>query len=100
MFSVQFTLGILPDLFYDEKRDKYQPAGIYELQFAKTAATDWYPVSKGSATTALELSWPAIPPNQSFTMILGIGICYGTMGMANGIDQLPHAGAAKILAMG
>lgn len=99
VFGFQATLGIVPDLFYDHNTRKYKPAGDYETLFPQTVNTDWWPVVKGSAATRLELNCPAAPPNQSFTLMLSLGIRFGTTGAANQVDQLKYAGAARIIAL-
>ena len=60
----------------------------------------WFPVSKGSPATYMELKCPHTLPGQAFTMILSVGIRYRTNGADNDVDQLHYAGAAKILVTG
>ena len=39
-----------------------------------------------------------MPADQSFTVMLSIGIRYGTIGVSNTIEQVKYAGAAKVMA--
>lgn len=99
MYSIIATLGILPDFFWTE--DGYMPSSrAYKEHDAQTARTDWYPVLKGSPATVLEIKLPATPPDQSFSLVLSIGIGFGEMRGGNTAEQVKHAGAAKILGMG
>ena len=100
LFSFQASLGIVPDLFYNNKDGIYKPQGDYEKFSSQTISTAWFPVSRGSAATVLELSYPHTPPDQSFAMLLSLGIRYGNPGDANNIGQIKYAGAAKVLATG
>ncbi|HEY4149835.1 MAG TPA: hypothetical protein VGM41_12940 [Chitinophagaceae bacterium] len=98
-FSIQAVLGITPDLFYDSP--KYKPSSDYYSQ-AKTRLTEtgWRPVQKGLEATTLELAFTVPPPDQSFSLVLTIGVCYGIMIDTTSVSQAKYAGCAKILAMG
>ncbi len=98
-YSVQAVLGIAPDFFY--KPLKYAPSsGDYMPAKTTLAGTGWCPVQKGSEATTLELSITVPPPDQSFSLVLSIGVCYGIMLDATSVGQAKYAGCAKILAMG
>ena len=98
VFSFQVTLGIVPDFFYDSSQDKYTLPTGYEKFYPQTKNTDWVPVSKGSEAETVELSFVDVPPDQSFTVMLSIGIRYGTIGASNTIEQVKYAGSAKVIA--
>lgn len=98
LFSFQVTLGIVPDFYYDNIREKYAMTPGYENFYPQTKNTDWVPVSKGSEAETVELSLVDVPPDRSFTVMLSIGIRYGTIGAANTIEQVKYAGAAKVMA--
>jgi hypothetical protein len=98
MFSIIAMLGIVPDLFYDA--DRYKPSShAYTSLGAKAVNTDWYPVLGGAPATTLELKLEGMPPDQSFSLMLSVGICFGAMHDAATIKQVKHAGSAKVLAM-
>jgi hypothetical protein len=98
-FGLQVCLGVIPDLFFDKKMKKYKPAAGYDRFTAQLAETEWFPVSKGAPATSLQLNWPAVPPDQFFSLVLSVGIRYGAMGEGNKIEQVKYAGAAKVLAV-
>jgi hypothetical protein len=99
MYSIIATLGIAPDFFYT--KHGYTPSSRdYHENDMQVAKTDWYPVLQGSPATSLEIKLPNVPPDQSFSLVLSIGLCFGAMQNASTITQVRRAGAAKILGMG
>jgi hypothetical protein len=97
MYSIVAALGIVPDLFFGALG--YRPSeGYHTGMAAMSVYTDWYPVMQGSAATTLALKYPLVMPDDKFSVVLSIGICYGIMLNATTIQQAKHAGAAKILA--
>ncbi len=98
MFSIQAVLGIVPDLMYDHHR--YRPVrDEYASMTYTTQVTPWHPVLKGAPATELKLKLGMMPPNDAFTLMLSVGIRFGTLQDAATIVQVPNAGAAKILAL-
>jgi len=99
MYSIIATLGIVPDFFYNKWG--YQPSSReYRQNDMQAADTGWYPVLKGSPAMKLEIQMGTMPPDQSFSLVLSIGIRFGALRDAGTIEQVKYAGAAKILAMG
>ncbi|MDP4264443.1 MAG: hypothetical protein Q8941_18080 [Bacteroidota bacterium] len=98
MYRFVAALGIVPDLFYTS--NGYKPAGDYHELRPDIQTTSWYPVMNGSPATILEMKMTQAPPDTSFSLLLSVGISFGTMGEAGTVNQLKHTGAAKILAMG
>jgi hypothetical protein len=96
MFSIQAVLGMVPDLFYTPHGYKPSSAGYKENSFRRVA-TGWQPVLKGAAATALDISMNMQLPDQSFSLVLSIGICYGTMQDTISVQQVKYAGSAKVL---
>jgi len=96
MFSVTAVLGLVPDLYYVRK-NTYQPAKGYELNVYKDAVSDWYPMMKGSAAMSLEMQLDTVPPDLAFSLVLSIGIRFGTMVDANTVEQVKRTGVAKII---
>ena len=97
LYSFIVTIGILPDLVYG--KEKYQPLSVPRSGIAQSA---WFPVRKGS------LSFSLLPdlasslteaPVSPFTLMLSAGICFGTIGINNEIEQVKKTGAAKIVGM-
>jgi hypothetical protein len=98
MYSLVATLGIIPDLFYNNWG--YRPTGEqYRNVGSLPAYTDWYPVLKGSPAQTLELKYPKQPPDEAYSLLLGIGIRFGVIKESGQIEQAPYAGSAKVLAM-
>jgi len=98
MYCITTQLGILPDLFYSP--NGYQPSKPrYENVPQLTASTDWYPSLVESPARSLEVKLLTAVPDQSFSLLLSLGICFGSISTENKVDQIKYAGAAKILAM-
>jgi hypothetical protein len=96
-YGLQVCLGVIPDLFYDKSMKSYKPDHGYDRYKPQLAETEWYPVSEGSPATSLQLNWPAVPPDQQFSLVLSVGIRYGNIGLGNKIVQVKYGGAAKVL---
>jgi len=97
MFRITAVLGIVPDVFYTSI--KYKPSSnSYRDNDVVIVDTDWRAVRKNAPATTLEMTHPTLPPDQSFSLVLSIGICFGTMSDATTVQQVKYAGAAKILA--
>jgi len=99
MYSVVVVLGIVPDLSYAGD-NKYEPAARgYEAYFSETVVSDWYTVASGSPATTLSVNLDAIPPDKAHSVMLTIGIRFGTMINPDTVQQVRYAGSAKVLAM-
>lgn len=102
MYSIIASLGIVPDFFYTE--DGFLPSSkeysLHKPGGLTTVDTDWYPVLQGAPAIPLEMKLGMTPPDQSFSLVLSIGIRFGVMINANTVQQVKYAGAAKILGMG
>jgi hypothetical protein len=96
VYSFIATIGILPDLVY--ARGKYKP--MTDVHWA-TVQSAWYPALNGSPAIELFPSLASLPlperPVEPFTLMLTVGICFGTIGIDHKIVQLRKGGAAKIL---
>jgi len=98
-YSLVVSLGIVPDLFFS--RDDYRPSSKkYKQDDAAVVDTSWYPVLQGSEAISLDMKYRGTPPDQSFTLLLSIGIRFGTMPDGKTVQGVPYAGAAKILVGG
>jgi hypothetical protein len=95
LFSLITTLTFIPDVIYKTK--EYEGA-IGNHYFTNTAYTEWYPVLNGSPAVTLTPYIPAYTPtNDSYVLLLGIGIRFGTIGRDGEIKQLKRTGSAKII---
>ena len=102
VYSIIVVLGIAPDVFYDKGR--YHPNPDYRANDCKIAESDWYPVLKGSPATTLGIQLDSTPPDQSFSLVLSVGIRYGALRGnsiqdAGSVEQVKRRGCAKILMM-
>ncbi|NII24523.1 hypothetical protein HB364_05505 [Pseudoflavitalea sp. X16] len=99
-FSIIVTLGIVPDIIFTGSLHKYEPThhGYFNLQPGQ-AVTDWHPVAQGAPATPLEVKHSSLPPDEHFTLVLAIGVRYGTQYNTHTIQQAKYAGCAKVLAV-
>lgn len=95
-YSIVAVIGVVPDLFYS--KNGYKSSWKDEDEFGSiNVASEWFVSLEGSKPFTLSLKYPLAVPNQSFALMLSLGIKFGTMGIGGAIQQVPHAGAAKIL---
>jgi len=97
LYSLIATLGIIPDMLYAPTG--YHAKKGYDKIFMKTAETQWYPVLNGSPASMMKIKLDGVTPDQSFSLVLAIGIRLGTMSGSSEVRQLKHSGAARILAV-
>ncbi|MBT1704011.1 hypothetical protein [Chryseosolibacter indicus] len=99
MYKIIAVLGIVPDLFHQEWG--YSPSDrAYDNIYPEITATEWMPSLKESAPTVLELAYSGTQlPDNKFSIMLSVGICYGKMTDTNTIEQVKHAGSAKIFSV-
>ena len=97
MFSFVASLGMMPDLIYKDKG--YKLSNNYEAAFPIGKVTEWFACMKGSPALSMELRSEHIPPGNDYSLMLSIGIRFGTMDTADSVQQIKHAGAAKVLRM-
>jgi hypothetical protein len=96
LFSISLVLDVVPDIFY--KPTGYEAAKGYDKAFGKSFQSEWFMTAKGCPEQSIELKMDKTTPDENFSLMLSVGIRYGMAG-ANGIEQVPHAGSAKVLAM-
>lgn len=93
------TLGVAPDLFFDEPA--YRTDGDFSQCFAQAAYGEWFATGKGCGATTLSLQLPYTPPSEAFALVLTIGVQLGEPGLAGGVEPVrKRVGCAKILAAG
>jgi hypothetical protein len=95
-FRLVATLGLAPDVFWTP--DEYILAVGYEQLFPAVAQSEWNPTAVGSDAQTLELRLPTAPPNDSFALVLTVGILMGTIGRSGHLEPAKYAGCAKVLA--
>lgn len=71
------VLGVVPDLFFSE--DGYRPSHSDYAQIGPVIAeTPWYPCVEGSPGSDLVLNMPGVLPDEDNSLMLSIGILFGT----------------------
>lgn len=99
LYSFQAVLGVVPNIFYTD--NGYGPS----LEFSSTplyacrcvVESPWFATLQGSAAQTLTLKLDSSPPDNHFTLMLSIGIRYGSHTGVDTIEQMKYAGAAKIV---
>ena len=95
-FSISVVLGVLPDLDFDPRG--YKPEGNYDLIGTASEDTAWHLVSKGAVEQSIQLRMKQPVPDQSFCLVLSVGIRFGNPGLEK-VEQVKCAGAGKVLAV-
>lgn len=90
------ALGIVPDLYYDKKTDHYYPHPDYGIVRAHSALTDWYPVQGGSPATTLRLQLPEHPGTDAFSLVLTVGVQWGTPAAGGQVELVKKVKSARI----
>lgn len=98
-YSITATLGIVPDLFFHDYHYQTRSGMQTGNEGAVYAQTDWLPVMQGSPAAALELRYNNEVKEDAFSLMLTIGICFGTVQYASNIVQVPFMGSVKVLGM-
>jgi hypothetical protein len=98
-FRIELSLGIVPDFTFDSADGKYKPQAWYTNVFApKTVSSPWYPALKGSPASMLEINLTdQVPANESYSLMLSVGVRYGAPMEDDVVQEVKRAGAAKVL---
>jgi hypothetical protein len=98
-FCIELSLGIVPDFTFDPADGKYKPQAWYTSMFApKTVSSPWYAALKGSPATTLEINLTdQVPANESYSLMLSVGVRYGAPMEDDVVQKVKRAGAAKVL---
>lgn len=97
VFGFVCTLGTVPDLFYHPFG--YRPSTPdYEKAAPVVSFSEWFPVRAGAEALSIQLPDLFDLPDEQYSRLLSVGIRYGTLHHNNKIEQVRHAGAAKIIA--
>lgn len=100
LFGFSFVLGAVPDCVFVKKEK-----GHYKLEDPENSClnqnkeinTEWYPSSAGCKSMEIELKLPKPIIAPSFTLVLGVGIKYGTLVSGGEIARVENAGCAKVI---
>ena len=97
-YRIVASLGIVPDLVLTDFG--YNPATAgYSTNMHETVETPWLAVMKGGMPTTLSLQCKELPPDTNFSLMLSVGIAFGTVMNEADIRQVRYAGSAQVLAM-
>jgi hypothetical protein len=93
------VLGFCTDVTYDEQSKSYKPVNELLPGYFKEAHTDWTPVKRALPGQTLEVQIDKIAPylTDSDTLVLGIGIEFGTVGADGEGEAVKWAGCGKIV---
>jgi len=93
------VLGFCTDVTYDEPSKSYKPVNELLPGYYKEAHTDWTPVKRALPAQTLEVQIDKIAPHltESDTLVLGIGVEFGTVGADGEGEAVKWAGCAKVL---
>jgi hypothetical protein len=97
-FCITAVLGIVPDMLYNEDKGAYSPPDWFDGMYTPVqVSSDWYPAQHGAPPITLELNTDQIPADDSYSVMLSIGVRFGLLAEGNKIQLLDHMGGAKIL---
>ncbi len=99
-FRIVVTLGTLSDMIYKESVNDYIPADDTFHAGGYAVESDWFPTQGIVAEQSFDIAMPYATPgdlSDVTTMILGIGVEFGTAGYDGKPVEVKYAGCGKIL---
>jgi hypothetical protein len=100
LFGFCFVLGAVPDCVFVKGEKSYYKLEDPDnscLNYNSVTETEWFPSSIGCKSMEIELKLPKPIIAPSFTLVLGIGIMYGTLVTDGEIARVQNAGCAKVI---
>jgi hypothetical protein len=100
-FCIDVSLGIVPDFVFDSREGAYKPSSWYTMMFApQSVSSPWYPALKGSPATSLEITLTdQVPADESYSLMLTVGVRYGSPMEDDVVKDVKRAGVAKVVAV-
>ena len=96
-YEVKISLVILPDVVFNQEENRYSPTE--DLGFFPTeATTGWHPIIEKQASKTLEVTLDKVV-NETCSLLLSIGVQYGTMLEDGYVQPVNKVGSGKILAV-
>jgi hypothetical protein len=92
------SLGIIPDLHWTAHGYAPRHKTYADCQPA-VATTNWYLMRQGSPANTLTAHLPTLPQDEHYVMMIAVGIRFGILAGEAEIQQVVHAGSAKVLAV-
>lgn len=96
LYRVAASLGVVTDLYFNRRLDHYFPHPAYRGCGAQSALTGWFPAKSGSPATELRLQLPQGPGVAAFSLVLTVGVQWGTPGIGDGVDLDKKVKSARI----
>lgn len=99
LFQFKVTLGAVPDCIYLKELKLYDVSDPTKSLIDNRAfmETEWVPSSIGCKMQEIELKLPNPIKASVYTIVVGIGIQYGTLGAGAVIEPVKDAGSAKVI---
>ena len=100
LFGFCFVLAAVPDCVFVKGVKSYytlDDPGASCLGQESNVETVWYPSYEGCKAMEIELKLPKPVIASSFTLVLGVGIMYGTLGIGGEVMRVENAGCAKVI---
>lgn len=95
-FRFILSFGIVPDIFCSD--GKYAPSSkVYDGFMPLEMKTPWCHTARGSAPETLNLVLDSSPPDDQFTLLLAVGIQFGSVIGPDEIEPLKRSGTARVL---
>jgi hypothetical protein len=100
-FCIDVSLGIVPDFTFDPGERAYKPSAWYTSMFApQSVSSPWFPALKGSPATSLEIALAdQVPADESYSLMLTVGVRYGSPMEEDVVKDVKRAGVAKVIAV-
>jgi hypothetical protein len=100
-FCIDVSLGIVPDFTFDPGERAYRPSDWYTTMFApESVSSPWFPALKGSPATSLDIKLTdQVPADESYSLMLTVGVRYGSPMEDDVVKDVKRAGVAKVIAV-
>jgi hypothetical protein len=100
-FCIDVSLGIVPDFTFHPGERAYKPSEWYTTMFSpENVSSPWFPALKGSPATSLEIKLTdQVPADDSYSLMLTVGVRYGSPMEDDVVKDVKRAGVAKVIAV-
>lgn len=96
LYSIILVLGVIPNIVFT--KHGYKAHGSPEPVHV---VSEWFPVAKGSSAFELEVGFEGEQVDVvRSSMMVSIGVRFGTIGMDGEVEQAKYAGAGKVMVVG
>lgn len=97
MFQMLVVLGLMPGVYY--RKTGFTAPREFDPHHRKEQSTEWQFAEKGCAAQTLQLQLPPAPPGD-FTLLVTVGICFGSIKEGGLVQQERYSGLAKVVGVG